>query len=87
MRVNIRNPLHIEYIFCLSSAVFAGLAILVFYYYNDDSRKIERFYYNEDRQKYVLLQIVVFVLTMTAILNARFLASELFKFLKQRFMS
>lgn len=60
-----------DIIVCGLMAVLASIPILVFLHHNQDSKKIERFYYNHDHQKYILLQICVFVLSVAFIINIR----------------
>lgn len=60
-----------DVIICGLISLLAAAPILVFVHHNQDSKKIERFYYNTDHQKYVLLQICVFILTVSLLINVR----------------
>ena len=60
-----------EVFICLIASILAIIPILVLLYYNHDSKKIERFFYEHDRQKYLLLQMSVFILTVSFALNTR----------------
>lgn len=60
-----------DVIVCGLMALLASVPILVFIHHNQDSKKIERFFYHHDHQMYVLLQICIFVLSVSIMINIR----------------
>lgn len=62
--------------FSLFAALSAGLVLLYFYFHNKD-RRVERYYIRHHKNIYVVLQIAYFVLIMSAVLNARFIVSSI----------
>lgn len=52
--------------------IIAGVAIL-YYYWHNTTRKIERFYYKTDKKLFVLLEVSVFLLTLSIGFNARYI--------------
>lgn len=63
---------------CTIMAALAAIPLLVFYYLNKDTKKVERFLYNDDHQKYMLMHISVFVLMTACIFNARIVVNKMF---------
>lgn len=57
-------------------ALLAVIPITVLWHHNKDSRKVERFFYETDQQKYILLQVAVFVLTVAFLINTRTVVSH-----------
>ena len=61
-----------ETIVCCVLAIIAAVPIFVLKCCNkDDTNKIQRYYYNTDRQKYLLLEISIFILTISFMFNIR----------------
>lgn len=69
---------------CVFLAILCGIPLFIFWYHNEDSRKVERFLFEKDPQKYEILQIALFVLLVTFSLNARYIGMELFKAILNR---
>lgn len=59
----------------------AGTAIL-YYYWHNKTRKIERFYYKTDKKLFVLLEVSVLLLTLSIGFNARYIVMD---FLRRKF--
>jgi hypothetical protein len=72
---------------CLFLAILCAVPLMVFWHFNDDSRDVERFLYEHDRQKYELLQICIFVLFIAFSFNMRYVLMESAKKLYSRFFS
>jgi|UniRef100_A0A6C0BH01 uncharacterized membrane protein len=68
-----------EYFYYVCLIVLCGLPMIVLKLYNEDTQKLERFYFENDRQKYDILKISVFILYISLILNGRFIMTEIFK--------
>ena len=66
----------IDHFYYLALTLLCAIPLGLYMIYNEDSQKLERFYYENDRQKYEILKITLFVLTTAMILNSRFIASE-----------
>ncbi len=73
--------------FCFIITVCAGLALLIFYFKNKD-RRIERYFYNNKKELFLLLQLSYFILIVSFAFNSRFLMSKIFSigttYLKKR---
>lgn len=74
-------------VICVLTALLAAIPVMVFIAYNKDSKKVERFYYHHDHQKYIILQICVFVLTVSFILNTRAIVFHYLKLFLDRWMA
>ena len=61
---------------CIILAILCAVPLMVFWHFNDESKDVERFLYEHDRQKYEILQISIFVLFIAFSLNMRFILSE-----------
>lgn len=76
--------------FSLFAAISAGTVLLYFYFHNKD-RRIERYYIRNHKNIYVALQAAYFVLIMSVVLNFRFVMSlflgPLQKIAKKQIMS
>ena len=65
-------------------ALLSVIPVIVFNYYNQ-YRSIERWYYRTDKKKYLLMQICYYILILSAIFNARFLAYKGIEYGLKRF--
>jgi hypothetical protein len=61
---------------CVILAVLCAVPLMVFWHLNDETKDVERFFYEHDRQKYEILQISLFVLFIAFSLNMRYIISE-----------
>ena len=61
---------------CIILAMLCAVPLMVFWHLNDETKDVERFLYEHDRQKYEILQISVFVLFIAFSLNMRYIMSE-----------
>ena len=53
----------------------SGISILYFFHQNHN-RKVERFYYRENKLLYALLMFVYFLLIVALVMNGRFVVTE-----------
>ena len=65
---------------CAAIAIFSGSCLLYFYYHNKN-RKIERYYFQESKKLFGILQFVISILMISTVMNGRFIASELLQML------
>jgi hypothetical protein len=56
--------------------MLCAVPLMVFWHLNDETKDVERFLYEHDRQKYEILQISLFVLFIAFSLNMRYIISE-----------
>jgi hypothetical protein len=68
---------------CLILVAVSGLSLGYFLYLNKN-RKIERYYYRENKLLFALLTFINFILAITLVMNSRHLFSE---FTKMFFMN
>ena len=61
--------------------IISGLALLI-YMFNNQNRKIERYYYRYNLLCFALLEFCVFLLTAGLVLNMRYVISHFFKYIK-----
>jgi len=59
---------------CVLIAVITG-AVLLFYYFQNKDRRIERFFIRKDKKMFILLQTTYLVLVLSLMLNIRYMAS------------
>jgi hypothetical protein len=52
--------------------IISGL-IVGYFYWNNDTRKIERFYYQKDKKLFALLEVCLFLLILSLGYNARYI--------------
>lgn len=60
-----------ETMVCCVMVILSVIPLFVLRCCNDDSNKIQRFFYENDRQMYILLELSMFILTITFIFNIR----------------
>lgn len=60
-----------ETMICCIMVILSVIPLFVLRCCNDDSNKIQRFFYQNDRQMYILLELAIFILTITFIFNIR----------------
>lgn len=68
-----------EYFYYTCLAVLCVVPIFVLKIYNEDTQKLERFYFENDRQKYDILKIAIFILSFSMFMNGRFIMTQIFK--------
>jgi hypothetical protein len=54
-------------------ALFLAFVVLLYFNYKNDYKRIERYYFNQNKRLYYLLRAVHFILIASIILNARFI--------------
>lgn len=64
-----------EIMICCITALLAAIPIFTLRCHNNDTYKIQRFYYYHDHQKYILLELSLFILTIAFMFNIRYVAS------------
>jgi hypothetical protein len=74
MAFKFRLKFDFEIIFCLSIAISAGIIIL-FYYFHNHERRIERYLLKHKKGLFVLLEIVYFILIVSVVFNTRYILS------------
>jgi hypothetical protein len=71
--------------------MLCAVPLIVFWHLNDETKDVERFLYEHDRQKYEILQISVFVLFIAFSLNMRYImsasATSVFNWVRYRVFS
>ena len=70
-------------IFCILVAAFGGICLLYFYHLNKN-RKIERYYFRENKYIFGILQFALAILTISTVMNSRHIASEAMKLIMQK---
>lgn len=60
---------------CCITCIIAVIPILCLKCYNDDSNKIQRYLYNNNRQAYLLFELSFFILTLAFLMNIRVITS------------
>lgn len=59
---------------CGLLSAIAAVPLLVFWLHNKDTRRIERFFFHNERRTYIALQVAIFVLFTAFILHIRYFA-------------
>ena len=54
-------------------------AVLTYFYFKNNNRSIERYYYKQNYTCFVILQISFFILLISLVLNIRYLATPYLK--------
>lgn len=76
--------MHEDIYFSLIALAIAGLALLYFRHHNKDSMKVERFFYEEHRSLFHVLQFALFFLLLTMAIYSRVIASHVMEIAKQK---
>lgn len=61
--------------FCILMVCFAGL-VLIYFYYKNKNRKIERYLIRHKKLFYILLQISYFILITSIAFNCRYVINQ-----------
>jgi uncharacterized membrane protein HdeD (DUF308 family) len=69
-----------EHILALVLAAISGVCLIVFYFQNKYKR-IERWYYYQNKYLYILLELCYYLLFISFVFNARFMVYEIIKLL------
>lgn len=69
-------------IFAIVMIIVAGTPLLYFHYHNHDSIRVERFWHQENKHCYYLLQGSVFFLTLCIAIYSRVIISHYFSIVK-----
>lgn len=72
--------------FCILIMVFSG-SILLYFYYHNQNRCIERYLLRNDKQYYLALQFAYFILIISLVFNMRFVLYNWMEGLKTKMMS
>lgn len=67
-----------DHIFSAFAAALCAIPLLILAYHNEDSKKVERYLYENDQERYHFLQVCVFILTVALLFNTRYLMAEVF---------
>lgn len=68
-----------DHIFSVFATVLCAIPLLVLAHHNEDSKKVERFLYENDKERYHFLQVSVFILSVALLFNTRYLMAEAFE--------
>lgn len=69
-----------EHILALVLAAVSGVCLLIFYFQNKYKR-IERWYYYQNKYLYILLELCYYLLFISFVFNARYMVYEIIKHL------
>ena len=53
--------------------LFITIVAILIFHYNNSYRKIERYYFNNDKSLFLLLELCIFILAISFIYHIRFL--------------
>jgi hypothetical protein len=70
--------------FCLFVAACSGATLLYFYYHNKN-RRIERYLLKNDRKLFLLLQFAYFILVISLVFNARYVVYQFAELVKVKY--
>ena len=70
--------------YCAIIAILSALCVLYFFYQNK-GRKIERYYFKHNKYLFALLTFVNFLLMISAVMNGKYIASLIFEILFKKF--
>ena len=74
-----------EHILALVLASICGICLIVFYFQNKYKR-IERWYYYHNKYLYILLELCYYLIFISFVFNARYMAYEIIKhFIRKKF--
>ena len=63
-------------VFAIAMMLIAGIPLLYFHYHNHDSIRVERFWHQENKNCYYILEFCVFFLTLCIAIYSRVVISH-----------